>query len=250
MKVIDINNHVFNGVKVVSRHGLANGKATWECLCPCGEIFIALGTTLRNGKTKGCRSCNKSRVISAITKHGYSGTREYHSYNSMKERCYNPKNKRFSRYGGRGIKVCDKWLNSFSAFIADMGDMPGNNYTLERLNFDLDYCPENCVWATKEQQANNRSNNHFITIDGKTMTLTAWSRKTNIHRSVLLRRIRRGLKNLDLIKKHHVQKIVAFGIVDTASGWSRKTGIKASTISARIRTYGFSHEKAVSRITK
>jgi hypothetical protein len=97
---------------------------------------------------------DESRKTRSI-KHGMEGTREYRCWAHMKERCMNPKHKQYSDYGGRGITVCLEWQQSFEAFYADMGPMP-SNLTLERLNNDKGYLKENCAWATRKQQAQNR----------------------------------------------------------------------------------------------
>jgi|GEM_PF-1079572 len=247
-KPLELTGKTFNGIRVIKRYGSIFDKSAWLCLCSCGNEFVAVGTTLARGGIKGCSKCLKQRRTEAATKHGCVGTKEYSTYIGMKGRCRNPNNKRFSRYGGRGIKVCDRWEKSFVAFIADMGKAPSDKHTIERIDIDGNYCPENCKWATIEEQAKNRSNNHYITINGETMTMMDWSRKTGICRTVLLKRIKRGLSGEALIEKHYPKKITAFGFTGTIAEWGRRAGIKASTIAARIRDYGFNSKQAVSRI--
>jgi hypothetical protein len=119
----------------------------------------------------------------------------------MKARCYNPLDKRYQRYGGRGIVVCARWLESFNNFIKDMGMQPTAMHSIERKNGDMGYEPGNCVWATKIEQANNRSNNTVIEIEGRAQTMTQWSRESGINRTVILRRMKRGFTGASLIKK-------------------------------------------------
>lgn len=115
-----------------------------------------------------------------------SETPEYRTWTNMKTRCYNVKNKSYSRYGGRGITICDRWRFSFVNFIEDMGKKPSLKHSLDRINNDKGYCKENCYWATIKQQANNTSTNKYITFRGKTQTLRQWTdelglKYTNIH---------------------------------------------------------------------
>ncbi|CAB4132515.1 hypothetical protein UFOVP253_29 [uncultured Caudovirales phage] len=117
---------------------------------------------------------------------------EYTAWCAMKSRCYNPNNNRYYRYGGRGIKVCERWEHSFKNFLADMGLKPTPSHTVERLSSDLDYSPENCVWATRIEQANNKSSNHLLTLNGETHTVIEWSRKTGINVKTIYTRLNRG----------------------------------------------------------
>lgn len=126
------------------------GQLIWLCDCSCGGEKPVRGHDLRNGKTKSCGCLNRER----ITKHGMEGSSEYHTWQSMLERCRNPKATGYKNYGGRGITVCKEW-SEFSVFFKDMGKRPPE-LTLERKDNDLGYCPENCVWATWKDQANNR----------------------------------------------------------------------------------------------
>ena len=127
--------------------------------------------------------------------------REESSYRNMISRCYNPNSTGYEAYGGRGIKVCDRWIDSYANFLLDMGRKPTCRHTLERCELDGDYEPENCVWATLEDQANNKSNNTRIEIDGRVQNIGQWARETGVNRTVILRRMQRGLKGLALIER-------------------------------------------------
>ncbi len=126
-------------------------------------------------------------------KHGLCKTAEYKLWSWMHSRCYCKSNPSYANYGGRGIKVCDRWRNSVQAFIEDMGLRPTPKHTLERINNDGDYEPNNVRWATRKEQAQNKrikSNSRFITFKGETLTLTQWSRKTGIPGNHLRWRLR------------------------------------------------------------
>lgn len=127
---------------------------------------------------------------------------EYKVWASMKNRCYNPKDRRsWLPYGGRGITICERWRNSFAAFLADMGRRPSPQHQLDRIDNDGPYCPENCRWATRKEQANNRRNNHFITHDGVTLTLTQWAERTGIPYGTLKARLKAGWVEGDVVSR-------------------------------------------------
>jgi len=124
--------------------------------------------------------------------HGMEGTRVYRIYTMMLQRILNPNMDNYNFYGGRGIKVCDRWYESFEWFLADMGEPPSPEHTLDRINPDGDYAPDNCRWATKEEQMLNRRSTHWITFDGVSLSLGQWAKKTNINRKTLSTRLGRG----------------------------------------------------------
>lgn len=124
--------------------------------------------------------------------HKLSHTPEYWILAGMKRRCYNKNEKAYRNYGGRGIKVCDRWLNSFEAFLEDMGKRPSNKYSIERIDVNKDYKPGNCIWATDMEQANNTRANHKITINGITKNLMEWQRQFSMPNSTFQNRIKRG----------------------------------------------------------
>ena len=153
-------------------------RLIWLCLCECGKLVRIKSGNFCNGNSKscGCLEIEKStkriletrdKAVAAAreenTLHGHcknnKETRTYHSWRSMKTRCTNPKADNYADYGGRDIKICDRWLDSFENFLEDMGPRP-TWMTLNRLNVDGDYTPENCNWATQsEQSSNTRKNN-------------------------------------------------------------------------------------------
>lgn len=161
-------------------------EVLWRCVCDCGNEKIVVGSLLTSGKTRSCGCLFRDVITERNSTHGMSKTRLYHRWASMIERC-NDKND--ARYGGRGISVCDEWKR-FEPF-RDWALANGYNDTLslDRINVNGNYCPENCRWATTVEQANNTRNNRFITAFGETMTIAQASRKYNIKAATIVARI-------------------------------------------------------------
>lgn len=128
----------------------------------------------------------------AVTTHGMSYTPEYAIYRAMLKRCNNPSHPSFKRHGARGIRVCDRWLSGFEAFFEDMGPRPSPDHSLEREDNDGNYEKNNCRWATWEEQNSNKRDNHNLTFQGETMTISRWSRRVGIGRATINHRLARG----------------------------------------------------------
>jgi hypothetical protein len=144
-----------------------SGSVRWDCICDCGKKTTTIGTNLIKGFTHSCGCIQKE----AVTTHGMTGTPEYNSWNSMIQRCTNSNHDAYYRYGGRGITVCDRWLNSVYSFIEDMGFRPSSNHTLDRIENDKGYYKDNCRWATRTEQNNNTSSNVFYEYKGSKYTI-------------------------------------------------------------------------------
>lgn len=180
----------FGRLEVLARAGSdKNGNAKWLCRCDCGVEKPIYSQSIRSGATQSCGCMNKE-INSANIKHGMSATREYKAWAGMVQRCTNPKNPKWPRYGARGITVCDRWRD-FDNFRADMGPRPAD-MTIDRINNDGSYEPGNCRWATQMQQGNNRGNNHLVVLDGKEMTISEAARQAGINLSTMRARIRSG----------------------------------------------------------
>lgn len=192
----DLTGQKFDRLTVIKRVGTSkSGKVLWLCECSCREHNQITTTTsnLITGNTKSCGCLAKesaSRTGKANTIHGDTDTRLYRIFRGMKDRCYNSKNKDYARYGGRGIKVCEEWLNDYITFKKWA---TSNGYqedlTIERKDFDKDYCPENCKWISMSQQQRNKSNNRVITYNGESKILVEWAEQFNIPYNVLCARI-------------------------------------------------------------
>jgi hypothetical protein len=179
------------------------GKGRWRCLCSCGSDrgVVADSTKLRTGLTQSCGCYQRERARVGHTTHGRNRTPEHGIYWAMINRCYRPKTEMYPRYGGRGIKVCDRWRNSYSAFLEDMGERPSPMHQIDRKDNDGNYEPDNCRWATRREQFNNRSSNIRLIVDGHSRTVAEWARLTGIKAKVMYDRIDRGWSDRDVVMK-------------------------------------------------
>lgn len=170
------------------------GKSTalaYRCRCSCGTEKIVNGQKLRNGESQSC-GCFKTEMH---TTHGDAGKgkRLYHIWENMKQRCTNPENDNYCRYGGRGIKICDEWLKSYESFKTwALTNGYSDRLTLDRIDNNGNYCPENCRWATRAMQDQNKRQSIILEIDGVKKCATAWAREFGIKPETVLARIRYG----------------------------------------------------------
>lgn len=177
------------------------GVVIWRCRCDCGSDHAVSGVVLRAGKSTSC-GCAREEIRTLLlakgrTKHGEGApsaeSPEFRSWRHMIDRCTNPRNHAFERYGGRGIRVCDRWISSYSSFLADMGRKPTPKHTIDRINNDGNYEPENCRWASILQQASNRSDNVWLKVNDELMILSdAVRRFTKLTNSAVAGRLHRG----------------------------------------------------------
>lgn len=164
--------------------------------CDCGVEKIVRGRGLVTGYTNSCgclqRELTAVKIAERSRTHGRTNTVEYHTWTTMKQRCINPKDSAYPHYGGRGIRVCDRWANSFEAFFEDMGARPDDMDSIERDDVNGHYEPGNCRWATDLEQHNNKRNNHILTIDGGSATVAEWARRSGTDMYRIHGRLARG----------------------------------------------------------
>ncbi len=161
-------------------------KVVWKCKCDCGNFHNINTKSLRSSNVKSC-GCLR---IEKTTKHGMRNSRTYRIWSQMRTRCENPNHEYFSRYGERGIRVCARWKN-FINFYTDMGEAP-NGKTLDRIDNNKGYSKANCQWASRKQQAINRSTTVFITFQNETRSVSDWARKIGVCQDTLHYRLKAG----------------------------------------------------------
>ena len=187
-RIKDLTGKRFGRWSVLAFAGVdKNGKATWLCRCDCGTEKLVVGGNLRSGISTSC-GCYEKELI---TKHGHYNTRLYQIWQDMKQRCCNPKNNYYKNYGGRGISVCNEWLDNFIPFMEwAYANGYQENLTIDRINVNGDYEPSNCRWTTVKEQNRNTTVNKLITYNGETRCVAEWAEKLGLSKSALLNRLR------------------------------------------------------------
>jgi hypothetical protein len=172
----------FAGYQTVAR------EAMWQCICSCGTTVTVRAASLRNGHTTSCGCYVSEQTALRNSVHGLYGHPLYGAWGQMITRCTNPNDKSYPDYGGRGIAVCDRWRNSFEAFLTDMGERP-DGMTLDRIDGDGDYEPGNCRWATAAEQQRNRRNSVWLEYAGVGLPLTDWAAALGLNYYTLHNRV-------------------------------------------------------------
>lgn len=176
-------------------HFISGAKRTiqraWTCRCDCGRETIVRDSNIRAGGQQSCGCAKSDLCRRANLTHGQTGSREHRCWREMKTRCSNPKRPEYLNYGGRGIRVCQRWRDSFEAFLADMGPCP-DGYSIDRIDNDGNYEPGNCRWTDRRSQNRNRRSVTPLTAHGRTMTLPEWAEATGICLKTLRDRLVRG----------------------------------------------------------
>lgn len=162
----------------------------WECLCDCGKTKTVFTTYLTSGGAKSCGCLQVAAHQERFTSHGQTGTQVHRAWVRIRQRCANPKHQNWADYGGRGILVCDRWLNSFQAFLEDMGHPPPGA-TIDRIDNNGPYAPENCRWATRKEQCRNLRSNVLLTFRGDTKTLAEWAEVLEMNSATISSRIKK-----------------------------------------------------------
>lgn len=184
----NIINNRFGRLIAVRRIENSGSHAQYLCLCDCGVEIKVTATSLKIGNTQSCGCLRKEVTARRSKTHGRSTSRLYTNWYAMIQRCENPHHKNFADYGGRGIKVCDRW-HSFENFLSDMGEPPTSKHTIDRTDNNLGYFHANCRWATRKEQNNNTRASHFVEFQGQRKTLAQWAETIGISRKKLHDRI-------------------------------------------------------------
>lgn len=171
----------------------------WICICDCGVRKSIRSNSIRTGAQRSCGCLRRESLRKAGLRHGGSHTSIYVVWQLMNKRCSNPKDGAWDRYGGRGIRVCERWATSFENFRADMGERPAGT-SIDRIDNDGFYEPGNCRWATRREQQNNRRNTVRIEYRGETKSLTEWCRQFGTNLSTARKRIRLGWAKSDVFR--------------------------------------------------
>lgn len=192
--------------RIVSPSGFSTVAALVRCDCGVEKIIRARGLVVGDTNSCGClqKELTAVKIAERSTTHGQSGkanrTPEYYTWSTMKDRCRNPKNASYPNYGGRGIRVCERWIESYETFYADMGPRP-KGHSIERVDANGSYEAENCRWATSKEQANNRRSSRYLTIDGVTKTIANWADESGVNFHVVYSRLRNGWTEKDAVFK-------------------------------------------------
>ena len=189
---LELQGQRFGRLVALKDVGERHGYRVWLCKCDCGNHTEVVSKKLKSGWTKSCGCYKAERASEANRTHGMRDTSEYNTWNNMRQRCSNSNDKSYHNYGGRGIQVCPKWQESFEAFYADMGKRPTPNHTIDRIDNDGDYEPENCRWATRKKQMRNTRRTRFVTHNGQTKCITDWATELEIPLVTLWRRLNDG----------------------------------------------------------
>lgn len=200
--VKDLTGKKFGRLTVVGFSHLTKWRdACWTCRCSCGKTTAVRGCHLRAGNTGSC-GCwqHETRIKNGheygYFKHGHTAGRtesaEYKCWSSMKNRCYNKNDRRYKDYGGRGITICKRWLNSFEDFYSDVGPRPGPGYSLDRISNNGNYCRSNIRWATRKQQQRNQRSNRLIEFQNERLCVAEWAERLGLTHSIILSRLNRG----------------------------------------------------------
>lgn len=184
---------------VVGFSGSEKGHRMYRCLCTCGTEVVVRGERLRTGKATSCGCKTKEKLHKRFLTHGKTDSREYRAYHAMKQRCLNPKFSDYENYGGRGIKICPEWLESFEQFLKDMGSAP-EGFELDRKDPDGDYSPQNCRWLSHKEQQRNKRNTIWVEYEGERVPLVSLAEKFGLPRSRVHQRFKRGLPLSECLK--------------------------------------------------
>jgi hypothetical protein len=193
----DLTGMVFGQLVAIEySHNTPNNAAVWLCKCSCGVEKTISARSLVSGGTISCGCHGKSIIGKSTFVHGHAKrkgtTSEYRCWKNMKNRCYRESDPHYYLYGGRGITICESWLDSFENFIADMGRRPSEKHSIDRIDVDKNYDPSNCRWGTLDQQSRNKRNNIWLEANGERMIMSDWAIEFGIAKETLRKQVKKG----------------------------------------------------------
>jgi hypothetical protein len=244
----------FGRWRVIAFAGYRHGNAYWTCECSCPEHtrHDVVACRLKDGTSQSCGCLRNEQTAMRRTTHGQTYTAEYHAWQQMFVRCYNPKAKSFRDYGARGISVCERWTASFEAFLEDMGPRPSSQHSLERVDNNQGYSPDNCQWSTHKEQGRNRRSNHMITHAGITQCITDWAISAGMSVQVLKSRLNQGWSMEEALTTPvrpltptDVPTVITYnGITQSLAQWAKDLHMSYATLYKRL-VRGTSFEEAI-----
>jgi hypothetical protein len=196
LKILDIVRNRYNRLLVMEEAGRnKRGNKTWRCVCDCGNEVIISSSDLRHNHTQSCGCLQRNRVRETCVTHGQTKTLLYSRWGRSIQRCTNSNFIYYQNYGGRGIGICEEWrdFEKFKEWAEGSGFQP--HLSIERIDNDKGYFPDNCKWVTRKEQGANKRNNHWMTLMGETKTLAQWSRQLSLCQTTIRRRLKRGLSD-------------------------------------------------------
>jgi len=252
MRKIDVTGSRFGRWTVLRRVCGAN-PTKWRCVCDCGTEKDVLYQNLRRGLSVSCGCYRSDWTSEAKTTHGLRGTPEYSVWSKMRQRCEDPGDRAYSRYGGRGIYVSPEWTD-YGRFYDDMGPRPTPEHSIDRIDNDGPYCAENCRWATRQEQANNKRSNRLLTVAGETLTMAQAVGRYGVPYSALQARLNAGWSDEDAVfrpkremtsEARRGRRLVVGGVDMTVAEASKIYGISYGALSHRLDA-GWDPDEAVS----
>ncbi len=181
MRRLELSGQKFWFWTVISFSNVSNnGHSQWNCVCVCGKEQVVTGWNLKAGYSKSCGCKTSELIVNSITTHGMAKTPLHSVWLGIKNRCTNKNSASYKNYGGRGIKVCDRWLSSFENFYEDMSATYKTGLTIERKDVNKDYCKDNCIWIPRKEQSRNRTNTIWVNTSKGMMTVTEAAKEAGV----------------------------------------------------------------------
>lgn len=202
---LDITGKKFGRLLVIEKVSSSRMGSIWNSVCDCGNETLSRYFELTSGRKQSCGCLQREQLGNRRRTHGNAvhtnRTPEYKVWSAMKSRCYNPNNIGYDNYGGRGIKVCDRWKNSFENFLTDMGPRPSKDMSIDRIDFNGNYEPSNCRWANDKTQSNNRRSSVFVEYQGIKMSSAEWAEVVGLRNFTVLNRLKADWSIKDVLSR-------------------------------------------------